>query len=85
MNKPIRVAIVGCGRISDLHALGYQRQEDVRRDARIVAVCDTRRGRAAEKAKTWGVERIYNAYADLLMDPEVDLIELLVPTTYMRI
>jgi predicted dinucleotide-utilizing enzyme len=34
---PIRVAIVGCGRVSDLHELGY-RERDA---ARIVAVCDT--------------------------------------------
>ena len=40
--KPIRVAIVGCGRISDLHQLGYQGRED----ARITAVCDTSRARS---------------------------------------
>ena len=48
--NPTQVAIVGCGRISDLHEMGYRGQED----ARIVAVCDTRRGRAREKAKEMG-------------------------------
>jgi predicted dehydrogenase len=73
----IQVAIVGCGRISDLHELGYRG----RQDARVVAVCDARRGRARAKAEAWGVERdrAYTDYQKLLADPDVDLVELLVP------
>ncbi|MEJ5310578.1 MAG: Gfo/Idh/MocA family oxidoreductase [Anaerolineae bacterium] len=73
--SPIRVAIVGCGRISDLHALGYRDVED----ARIVAVCDTDRRRAQTQARAWGVERVYTDYRQVLDDPQVDLVELLVP------
>ena len=72
---PIRAAIVGCGRISDLHQLGYRDRED----ARIVAVCDTKKGRARAKARAWGVETVYTDYQELLSDPHVDLVELLVP------
>ena len=73
----INVAIVGCGRISDLHQLGYHD----RNDARIVAVCDTRKGRAEKKADAWGVprEKVYTDFAKLLADPSVRLVELLVP------
>ena len=53
--KPIRVAIVGCGRISDLHQLGYRGRED----AKIVAVCDTNKSQAKKKAREWGVEKVY--------------------------
>jgi predicted dehydrogenase len=75
--EPIQVAIVGCGRISDLHALGYRGRED----ARLVAVCDAKRGRAREKAKAWGIspDKVYTDYQRLLADAEVDLVELLVP------
>ncbi len=73
--SPIRVAIVGCGRISDLHEMGYRGRED----ARIVAVCDTNRGHAQQKAKAWGVEKVFTDYSKLLADPEIDLVELLVP------
>jgi len=73
--NPIRVAIVGCGRISDLHQLGYRGRED----AKIVAVCDTNRSHAKKKAQEWGVPRIYTDYQQVLDDPEVDLIELLTP------
>jgi predicted dehydrogenase len=45
----IRVAIVGCGRISDLHALGYRDRDD----AHIVAVCGSSRKLARSKARAW--------------------------------
>jgi predicted dehydrogenase len=72
---PIRVAIVGCGRISDLHQLGYRN----RTDAKIVAVCDTNKRRASNKAREWGVEKVYNNYQQVLEDKEIDLVELLTP------
>jgi predicted dehydrogenase len=72
---PIRVAIVGCGRISDLHQLGYRGRED----ARIVAVCDNNRRRASQKAKAWGVEKVYSDYQQVLEDKTIDLVELLTP------
>jgi predicted dehydrogenase len=73
--KPIGIALVGCGRISDLHEMGYRGLDN----ARIVAVCDSMETRAQEKAKAWGVSKVYDDYADVLSDPEVDLVELLVP------
>ncbi len=73
--KPLGVAIVGCGRISDLHALGYQGCEE----ARIVAVCDPDLKHACEKAARWGVKQVYRDYGQVLQDPDVDLIELLTP------
>jgi predicted dehydrogenase len=72
---PIRVAIVGCGRISDLHQFGYRGRED----AKIVAVCDTKKSNAREKAKAWGVEKVYFDYNQVLEDREIDLVELLTP------
>ena len=73
--NPIRVAIVGCGRISDLHQLGYRARDD----ARIVAVCDTDKIHAKKKAREWGVNKIYTDYQQVLEDKEVDLVELLTP------
>ena len=73
--NPIRVAIVGCGRISDLHQMGYRGRDD----ARIVAVCDTKKSRAKEKAKEWGVEKVYTNFHQVLEDPQIDLVELLTP------
>lgn len=72
---PLRVAIVGCGRISDLHQLGYRD----RSDAKIIAVCDSNKGRASRKAKEWGVDKVFTDYTQLLEDKEIDLVELLTP------
>ena len=71
----VRTAIVGCGRISDLHEMGYRQ----RGDAAIVAVCDNNKKRARNKAEAWGVAKVFTDYDLLLADPEVDLVELLVP------
>jgi predicted dehydrogenase len=72
---PVRAAIVGCGRIADLHILGYRD----RPDAVVAAVCDIRRELAASRAQAWGVPKVYADYAAVLSDPEIDLVELLVP------
>ncbi len=72
---PIRVAIVGCGRISDLHQLGYRN----RTDAKIVAVCDINKRRANSKAREWGVGKVYTDFQQVLEDKEIDLVELLTP------
>jgi predicted dehydrogenase len=73
--SPIRVAIVGCGRISDLHQLGYRGHAD----AKIVAVCDIHKAHAQKKAKEWGVEKVYTNFSQVLEDREVDVVELLTP------
>ena len=71
----LNVGLVGCGRIADLHARGYQNNPD----ARIYAVCDNDAGRLAARKKAWGAEKAYSCYKELLADPEVHAIEVLVP------
>ena len=73
--NPTRIAIVGCGRISDLHQLGYRGRED----AKIVAVCDSNKSLAKKKAKEWDVPKVYSSYEQVLEDKEVDAVELLTP------
>ena len=73
--NPIRVAIVGCGRISDLHQRGYLGCDD----ARIVAVCDTNKAHARKKAREWGVDKVYTDYRQVLEDKDIELVELLTP------
>jgi len=73
--KKLRVAFVGCGRISDLHQMGYRGRED----AEIVALCDVNEKNARAKAKLWGVPQVYRDFNELLKNPEIDLVELLVP------
>ena len=73
--NPIRVAFVGCGRISDLHQMGYRGRDD----AKIVAVCDVNKAEAKKKAKEWGVDKVYSDYQQVLEDKEIDAVELITP------
>lgn len=73
----VRVGIIGTGRISDLHAIEYLANPH----ARIVALCDNDIGTARSRAAAWGLTdtRITDDYRQLLADPNVDLVEILVP------
>jgi len=75
--KPLGVGFIGCGRIFDLHVLGYQKTDK----AKIVALCDSRRVRAKKRARELGLseEKIYRDYNELLRDEEVDMVEILLP------
>ncbi len=73
--EKIRVGFIGCGRISDLHALGYKNHPD----AEIAAVSDLDTNAAAERAKEWGADTIYDDYRKMLDDPEIDAVEILTP------
>ncbi len=73
----IRLAIVGCGTISQLNAPGYLSHDR----CEVTALCDPVEDRAKARAAQWGISpRIYTDYADVLNDPNVDAVELLTPT-----
>jgi len=71
----LRVAFAGCGRISDLHAAAYRGDPD----AELLGLYDLDGAAAARKAAEWGVPRVYGGYGELLADPGIDAVEVLVP------
>lgn len=71
----INAVFAGCGRISDLHALGYHNNQQ----GRIYGIYDPDRQKAEIKGALWQVEKIYGSYEEVLADPAVDLIEILTP------
>ena len=71
----LNVGIIGCGRITDLHAPGYARSGR----AGIFAVCDVRPEVAERRKIEWGAQKAYSDYRDLLADPDVHLVEIIVP------
>lgn len=71
----LKVGIAGAGNISELHALGYARDER----AEIVAICDPDEDAAIKRALNWGARTYHNNFEDLLQNPEVDAIEILTP------
>ena len=73
----VRMAIVGCGAISQVTFPGYIRHPR----AEVAAICDPVRERAEAAARRWGISpRIYTDYGQVLADPGIDAVELLTPT-----
>ena len=73
----VRLAIVGCGNISQLNAPGYLQHPN----CEIAALCDTAPSKAERRASQWGIApSIYTDYGQVLDDPAIDAVELLTPT-----
>ncbi len=74
---PVRVAIVGCGAISQAHLRAIREN-----DASLVEVAglfDRDEARAKERAQEHGVERVYRTWEELLGDRDADVIAVLLP------
>ncbi|MBD3228462.1 MAG: hypothetical protein GF329_09760 [Candidatus Lokiarchaeota archaeon] len=74
-SNKIKALIVGTGRISDLHALGYSECSD----AEIYAVCDLKEKRATRRGAKWGAKKFFTDYTEALKDENIDLVEVLTP------
>jgi predicted dehydrogenase len=74
--RPIRVAIVGLGRIYDLNVLAYLDNDDVE----VVALVDPDPARLAERGGDWPLARRFSSIAELAASGiEVDAVEALLP------
>jgi predicted dehydrogenase len=71
----VRVGFIGAGRIADLHARAYANNPT----GTLFAVADTSPGRAATRAGEWGADRSYADYREMVADPDVDAVEILLP------
>jgi UDP-N-acetyl-2-amino-2-deoxyglucuronate dehydrogenase len=71
----LRVAILGAGLIAPNHAAGFQEVPDL---AQVVAVCDINRENAENLATLFDA-KIYSDYRELIADPDIDLIDVLLP------
>jgi predicted dehydrogenase len=73
----IRVGIIGCGRISDLHAHAYLHHKH----STITAVADPDAANRSSRGDAWGVPATaqHADAAELLARDDVDMVEVLVP------
>ena len=73
---PLRIGILGAAGIAPAAIIRPARR---RTDTVIVAVASRRASAAAEYAETHAIERSYGAYAELLDDPDIDLVYIALP------
>jgi predicted dehydrogenase len=76
MARPLRIALVGCGIISENHIKAYKELSD---RAEVVACCDIDPVRASERAALAGNARSTTDFADILADDTIDAIDLCTP------
>lgn len=76
LDRPVRAAFVGLGRIYDLNVRGYVDNPDVE----VVALVDPSEQRRAERSAQWPDARTFASVADLAASGlEVDAVEALLP------
>ena len=65
-----KIGIVGCGNIAETV---YIPQMEKIKNARIVAVCDSNRERAAQIAEKFGIDQYYDDIDEFLAESEVEI------------
>ncbi|WP_328752124.1 Gfo/Idh/MocA family oxidoreductase [Streptomyces sp. NBC_00285] len=70
MSEPLRIGVLGAARISESSLIGPARTSG----HRVVAVAARDRSRAEAYAAEHGVERVAGSYAELIADPEVEVV-----------
>lgn len=71
MDKAFKVAIVGCGFITqEVHLPALKTVKDVA----VVAVCDVNKDVAAKVARQFGIRGIYSDYNEMLSNEELDVV-----------
>lgn len=74
VEKPYRVAVIGCGNISRRHTAALSDCPQTE----LVAVCDVREDRAKSVAEKFGIPFVTD-YHDLLKDPHIDAVHICTP------
>jgi len=74
----VRVGVIGAGMMGETHALAYSRIEGVE----LLAVCDVIPNLAEALAKKVGAKKFFTDYKETLKLPEVDIVDICVPTRF---
>lgn len=72
--RPLRVGIIGAGRIARNHVEGYRAA-----GAEVVAIADTQAQTLVQRAREWGVEHAFADHRELLALPGLDAVSVCTP------
>lgn len=82
MDKKVKVALIGCGSISQRGILPHLALEDARQVIELVAVCDIVEERARETAAQFNVPEWYLSTQEVLANADVDALLIATPIPY---
>lgn len=74
-SRPLRIAMVGAGRISEFHVAAWNAAGGVD----VVAICDTELDRADRAAEAFPAAKAYDSVAALLDREELDALDIVTP------
>ena len=75
MNEKLNVGFIGAGVISRLHAMGYVNNPH----ATLKSIADVKPDVARARAEEYGAAEWCTDYRELLSDPDLDAVEILLP------
>jgi len=73
MSKPLKVGLIGTGRIGRAHLQGYEQFPD---KVKLTAVCDIREDAVRQYAKDAGVAAVYTDVAEMLKDADIEAVDI---------
>jgi predicted dehydrogenase len=76
IKPPVRVAIIGAGKVSDYHHVPAIRLDS---RATLVAACDADANLLQQRRGDWGIEKVTTDYEAICRDPEVDAVVIATP------
>jgi len=71
----VHIGLIGCGRIASLHVPGYLDHPS----AELAALCDADPHVLQQRQAEWRARKTYTDYRQLLADPDVNAVEILLP------
>jgi predicted dehydrogenase len=78
MSKPLKVGVIGVGGIATTHFPGWHASPD----AELVALADPAGGILKQAGREQGIDLLYENPADLISNPEIDIIDICTPNMY---
>jgi predicted dehydrogenase len=78
--KQFKIGFIGCGFAAGLHVNAYKRVPGY--DAQMYAVCSADLAQSQDFAQKYGFPKVYATTEELLEDPEIDIVDVIVPPKY---